>query len=280
VEELRKVTILGLQRMKERGEKITMLTAFDYSSATLIDQAGIDMILVGDSLAMVALGYESTVPVTLGEMLHHCKAVRRGVRRSFLVADMPFMSYNVSREQAIANAGRFMKEAMVDAVKIEGGTEMAATVCALVEAGIPVLGHIGLTPQTISKLSGYRVQGKDAASARSLVEAALAVEAAGAFALVLECIPAALAEIITGKLNRPTIGIGAGPHCDGQVLVTSDLLGLYPKFTPSFAKVYAHLGEEARRAIAAFKREVQAQAFPDKEHSYSMSPEELAKLKQ
>jgi 3-methyl-2-oxobutanoate hydroxymethyltransferase len=279
VEERRKVTIRDLQEQKEQGRAITMLTAFDYSTAVYVDEAGIDMILVGDSLAMVALGYESTVPVTTQEMLHHSKAVRRGVRFAFLVADMPFMSYNVSREQAIENAGRFMKEALVDAVKLEGGTEMAATTCAVVTAGIPVLGHIGLTPQTVSKLSGYHVQGKDAAAARALIEAALAVEAAGAFALVLECIPAPLAEIITSKLSIPTIGIGAGPRCDGQVLVTSDVLGLYPKFTPRFAKAYARLGDEARRAIAAFKHEVEAGIFPDKEHSYAMSPEELEKLK-
>jgi 3-methyl-2-oxobutanoate hydroxymethyltransferase len=279
VEERRKVTIRGLQEMKARGHPITMLTAFDFSMASLIDQAGIDCVLVGDSLAMVALGYESTVPVTVEEMLHHCKAVRRGVRHAFLIADMPFMSYNVSHEQAIANCGRFMKEAGVEAVKLEGGAEMAATIEAVVQAGIPVLGHIGLLPQTVSKLSGYRVQGRDAAGALSLIKSALAVEEAGAFALVLECIPAPLAEIITGKLSIPTVGIGAGPRCDGQVLVTYDVLGLYPKQAPSFAKVYARLGDEAGRAVAAFKREVEAGAFPDKEHSYAMSEEELEKLK-
>jgi 3-methyl-2-oxobutanoate hydroxymethyltransferase len=278
-ETARKLTILDLQGMKARGARLTMLTAFDYSTAVIIDEAGLEMVLVGDSLGMVALGYESTVPVTIEEMLHHCKAVRRGVKRAFLVADLPFMSYNVSREQAVRNAGRFMKEALVDAVKIEGGTQMAPTVEAVVAAGIPVLGHIGLTPQTVSLLSGYRVQGKDAASAQALIESALAVEAAGAFALVLECVPAELAGLITDRLSVPTIGIGAGPHCDGQVLVTSDVLGLYPRFTPRFAKPYARLGEEARRAMAAFKREVEAGAFPDADHSYSMDPAELARLK-
>jgi 3-methyl-2-oxobutanoate hydroxymethyltransferase len=278
VGERRKVTILDLQGMKEQGRRITMLTAFDYSLATLIDEAGIDMVLVGDSLAMVALGYESTVPVTIDEMLHHGKAVRRGVRSAFLVADLPFMSYNVSRKLAIGNAGRFMKEALVDGVKLEGGTEMAATIEAVTAAGIPVLGHVGLTPQTVSKLSGYRLQGRDAASARALIDSALAVEEAGAFALVLECVPMELAAMITERLSIPTIGIGAGPRCDGQVLVTHDLLGLYPK-PPRFAKTYARLGEEAGRAIAAFKREVEAEKFPDREHYHSMDAKELEKLK-
>ncbi len=277
--ERRKVTIRDLHQMKERGKKITALTAFDYSTATVLDEAGLDMVLVGDSLAMVALGYESTVPVTVEEMLHHCRAVRRGTRFALLVADMPFMSYNVSPEQAIANAGRFMKEALVDAVKIEGGAEMAATVESVVAAGIPVLGHVGLTPQTVSKLSGYRVQGKDAASACALVESARAVEEAGAFALVLEGLPAPLGEAITARLSIPTIGIGAGPGCDGQVLVTSDVLGLYPDLAPRFAKAYAQLGAAARRAVAEFRHEVEAGTFPDREHSYSMSEEELAKFK-
>lgn len=277
--ERRKVTIRGLHRMKEQGKRITMLTAFDYSMARILDDAGLDMILVGDSLAMVALGYESTVPVTVAEMLHHCKAVRRGARGAFVVADLPFMSYQVSPEQAVITAGRFMKEALMDAVKLEGGAEMAPTIEAVVRAGIPVLGHIGLTPQYVSKLSGYRVQGKDAASARLLIEAAGAVEAAGAFALVLESVPAELAALITQQLSVPTIGIGAGPSCDGQVLVTYDVLGLYPEFTPRFAKVYARLGEEARRAVSTFRREVEAGEFPGREQSVSMSPEELEKLK-
>lgn len=277
--ERRKTTILDLQGMKERGKRITMLTAFDYSLAELLDQAGIDMILVGDSLAMVALGHENTVAVTVEEMLHHCKAVRRGVRGAMLVADMPFMSYHVSRQQAIANAGRFMKEAGSDAVKLEGGTEMAATIEAVVAAGIPVLGHIGLTPQTVSKLSGYRLQGRDADAARALIEAARAVEEAGAFALVVECVPAEVAALITERLRIPTIGIGAGPHTDGQVLVTYDVLGLYPKFSPRFAKAYANLGEEARRAVGAFLREVEAGEFPGPEHYQRMAPEELDRLK-
>ncbi|MFH0810553.1 MAG: 3-methyl-2-oxobutanoate hydroxymethyltransferase [Pseudomonadota bacterium] len=277
--ERRKITIRDLHDLKARGRRITMLTAFDYSLARFIDEAGIDMVLVGDSLAMVALGYESTVPVSMEEMLHHAKAVRRAVRHAFLVADMPFMSYNVTREQAIANAGRFAKEALADGVKLEGGREMAPTVRAVVEAGIPVLGHIGLTPQTVSKLSGYRVQGRDAASAGSLIDAALAIEAAGAFALVIEGVPAQLAEIITARLSIPTIGIGAGPGCDGQVLVTYDILGLFPDFTPRFAKAYARVGDEVRKALAAFRHEVEAGEFPSSAHSYSMSVQELEKLK-
>ena len=277
--ERRKVTIRGLHRMNEQGKRITMLTAFDYSMARILDDAGLDMILVGDSLAMVALGYESTVPVTVEEMLHHCKAVRRGVREAFVVADLPFMSYQVSPEQAVITAGRFMKEALMDAVKLEGGAEMAPTIEAVVRAGVPVLGHIGLTPQYVSKLSGYRVQGKDAASARLLLDAAGAIEAAGAFALVIESVPAELAALITQQLSIPTIGIGAGPSCDGQVLVTYDVLGLYPEFTPRFAKVYARLGEEARRAVSTFRREVEAGEFPGREQSVSMSPEEMEKLK-
>jgi 3-methyl-2-oxobutanoate hydroxymethyltransferase len=223
--EPKKISIPDLMAKKQAGEKITMLTAYDFSMASFIDQAGMDMILVGDSLGMVVLGYESTVPVTMEEMLHHCRAVRRGVRHAFLVGDMPFMSYNVSREEAIRNGGRFLKEAGCDAVKLEGGLEVADTVRAMVDAGLPVMAHIGLTPQTVSKLGGFRVQGKDQAAARRLLDSARTLESAGAFAVVMECIPDKLAGLISRSLTIPTIGIGAGPECDGQVLVTNDLLG-------------------------------------------------------
>ena len=277
--EAKKVTIPDLLAKKKNGEKITMLTAYDYSLASCIDQAGLDLILVGDSLGMVVLGYNSTVPVTMEEMLHHCRAVRRGVRTAFLVGDMPFMSYNVSREEAIRHAGRFLKEAGCDAVKLEGGLEVTETVRAMVEAGIPVMAHIGLTPQTVSKLGGFRVQGKDSAAAGRLLDSALGLEAAGAFAVVMECIPDRLAGLITRSLHIPTIGIGAGADCDGQVLVTNDLLGLYEKFLPKFVKQYLRLYPQISEALQQYVREVKAGSFPGPEHSFSMKPEALRGLK-
>ncbi|MGD9041763.1 MAG: 3-methyl-2-oxobutanoate hydroxymethyltransferase, partial [Desulfobacteraceae bacterium] len=225
--ERKKVTIAELQQKKEKGQKITMMTAYDYPTAHLVDQAGIDTILVGDSLGMVMLGYDSTVPVTMDEMIHHCKAVRRGVKSGFIIGDMPFMSYQISVEQAVENAGRFMKEAGCDSVKLEGGSEMAPVVKAIVTAGVPVCGHIGLTPQTATMLSGFKVQAKDAESARQLVKSAKDLEEAGAFMMVMECIPDLVAEKITHELKIPTIGIGAGKNCDGQVLVYHDLVGLF-----------------------------------------------------
>jgi len=276
--ERKKVSIPDLTAKKQAGEKITMLTAYDFSMASFIDQTGMDMILVGDSLGMVVLGYESTVPVTMEEMLHHCRAVRRGVRYAFLVGDMPFMSYNVSREEAIRNAGRFLKETGCDAVKLEGGLEVADTVRAIVEAGIPVMAHIGLTPQTVSKLGGFRVQGKDQAAARRLVDSARALEAAGAFAVVMECIPDSLAGLITRSLRIPTIGIGAGPACDGQVLVTNDLLGLYEKFLPKFVKQYIQLYPLIQEALKNYVREVKEGSYPGPEHGFSMDPRDLEPL--
>jgi 3-methyl-2-oxobutanoate hydroxymethyltransferase len=276
--ERKKVSIPDLTAKKQAGEKITMLTAYDFSMASFIDQTGMDMILVGDSLGMVVLGYESTVPVTMEEMLHHCRAVRRGVRFAFLVGDMPFMSYNVSREEAIRNAGRFLKETGCDAVKLEGGLEVADTVRAIVEAGIPVMAHIGLTPQTVSKLGGFRVQGKDQAAARRLVDSARALEAAGAFAVVMECIPDSLAGLITRSLRIPTIGIGAGPACDGQVLVTNDLLGLYEKFLPKFVKQYIQLYPLIQEALKNYIREVKEGSYPGPEHGFSMDPRDLEPL--
>ncbi len=273
-----KMTIAELLEKKRRGEKITMLTAYDFYTAAMIDQAGVDTILVGDSLGMVVLGYDSTVPVTMEEMLHHCKAVRRGTQKAFLIGDMPFMSYNVTQSEAVRNAGRFIKEAGCDAVKLEGGSEMAPVVRAVVQAGIPVCGHIGLTPQTATKLSGFKVQGKDAESARQLMDSARALDEAGAFMLVLECIPDAIAAEISKNISIPTIGIGAGPQCDGQVLVTNDLLGLFEKFVPKFVKQYCKLAPQIKDALNEYVREVREGAFPAPEHCFSMAQDELKKL--
>ena len=269
----KKLTIADIIAMKAKGERIAMLTAYDVSFARLLDSTGIEMILVGDSLGMVLLGYDSTVPVTMAEMLHHARAVRRGVKRALLVGDMPFLSYQVSETEAVVNGGRFLKEAGCDAVKIEGGFAVCDTVRALVKAGIPVMGHIGLTPQTASQLGGYKVQGRDLDSARRLVVEAKALVEAGVFSLVLECIQAQLAEAITASVRVPTIGIGAGPHCDGQVLVTHDLLGMFEKFRPSFVKTYVDLAPQIRAALTAFKEEVSSGTFPDAEHSFSMQAE-------
>ena len=259
--------------MKKNSDRISMLTAYDAGFAGLIDEAGIDMILVGDSLGMVLLGYNSTIPVTMEEMLHHCRAVSRGVKRAVLVGDMPFMSYQVSESDAITHAGRFLKEAGCDAVKLEGGTEMCDKVKAIVRAGIPVMGHIGLTPQTASQLGGYKVQGKDAESARRLLQSAGDLEAAGAFSIVLECIPAQLSETITTGVSIPTIGIGAGRYCDGQVLVTHDMVGMFEKFIPSFVKQYVNLAPQIREAVVAYHDEVKKGTFPAEEHSFSMQPD-------
>jgi len=266
----KKRTIQDIIMMKQNGEKISMLTAYDASFADLLDSSGIDMILVGDSLGMVLLGYESTIPVTMEEMLHHCRAARKGVQRAILIGDMPFMSYQVSESEAISNAGRFLKEAGCDAIKLEGGTEVCDTVKAIVRAGVPVMGHIGLTPQTASQLGGYKVQGKDAESARRLLESARALDLAGAFSLVLECIPAQLAQVISAAVSIPTIGIGAGQFCDGQVLVTHDMVGMFEKFVPSFVKKYVNLAPQIKEAVAAYNLEVKSGDFPNEEQSFSM----------
>ncbi|RKY41534.1 MAG: 3-methyl-2-oxobutanoate hydroxymethyltransferase [Candidatus Makaraimicrobium thalassicum] len=263
-----KVTILDFKHKKENGGKITMLTAYDCPMARLIDSAGIDAVLVGDSVGMVVLGYDSTVRVTMEEMIHHCKAVRRGVTRAFLIGDMPFMSYQVSDEDAVRNAGRFVKEAGCEAVKVEGGREVSSRVSAIIDAGIPVLGHIGLTPQTASKLGGYRVQGRSAESAGRLIDDAAVLEKAGCFALVLECVPASLAGKITGNAGIPTIGIGAGRHCDGQVLVTHDIIGYFDKFIPKFVKQYAKISGTILEAVRDFKNETESGSFPGDEHSF------------
>jgi len=264
----KKFTILDLKRKKEIGEKITMLTAYDYSMACVLDSAGVDVVLVGDSLAMVVLGHDSTVGVTMEEMIHHAKAARKGITRAFLVGDMPFMSYQVSDEDALRNAARFVKEAGCEAVKIEGGKETVSRVKAITNAGIPVIGHIGLTPQSASKLGGYKVQGRSAISAARLVTDAVLLEKAGCCALILECIPAKLARKITRKLGIPTIGIGAGPDCDGQVLVTHDMLGHFDKFVPKFVKQYTRINEIILEAVKSFKQETESGLFPGEEHSF------------
>jgi 3-methyl-2-oxobutanoate hydroxymethyltransferase len=265
-----KLTVPDIVSMKEAGEKITMLTAYDVSFARMLDAADIDILLIGDSLGMVMLGYESTVPVTMEEMLHHSKAVARGTERALVVGDMPFLSYQVSEVDAVSNAGRFIKEAGCDAVKLEGGTEVCDKVRAIVRAGIPVMGHIGLTPQTAGNLGGYKVQGQDLNSARKLLYAARDLEEAGVFAVVLECIPDKLSALISGELNIPTIGIGAGVDCDGQVLVTHDLLGMFEKFVPSFVKSYTNIAPQIKEAVLAFKGEVKSSSYPDQDHSFAM----------
>lgn len=271
----KKTTILNIQQKKARGEPISMVTAYDYPSALLAERAGIDILLVGDSLAMVVLGHESTVPATMDVMLHHCQAVARGAKTPFLIGDMPFGSYEVSVEAAVGNAVRFIKEAGMDAVKLEGGRGMTGTVATIVAAGIPVQGHIGLTPQSLSALGGYRIQGKTAASARKLLDDALALQEAGCFAIVLEAVPGPVAEAISRRLRIPTIGIGAGPGCDGQVLVLHDLLGLYDRLLPRFVKRYANLGKTIEEALAAYREDVVNRRFPAEEHTYEMDPAEL-----
>jgi 3-methyl-2-oxobutanoate hydroxymethyltransferase len=270
----KKVTTLALREKKTRREIITMLTAYDYPTALALDQSGVDAILVGDSLGMVVLGYENTLPVTMEEMLHHCRAVARGARHALLIGDMPFMSYQVSVEEAVRNAGRFLQQGGMDAVKLEGGRERLETVRAIVAACIPVMGHLGLTPQSVHALGGFRPQGRNAAAARRLLEDALLLEEAGIFSLVLESVPARLAELISRRLAVPTLGFGAGPGCYGQVLVTHDLLGLFDRFTPRFVKKYADLHAEMQRAFHAFIAEVQSQTFPGPEHSVEMTEDE------
>jgi 3-methyl-2-oxobutanoate hydroxymethyltransferase len=275
----KKVSLLDLQQKKADGKPITMLTAYDYPGATLVDEAGVDIILVGDSLAMTVLGYPNTVAITVDEMLHHCKAVARGARNALLVGDMPFMSYQISRTEAIRNAGRYLKEAQMDAVKLEGGGDVVETIRAIVQAGIPVMGHLGLTPQTATMLGGYKIQAKTAETAQSLLEDALALQDAGCFAIVIEAIPAAVGEFVSAQLKIPTIGIGAGQKCDGQVLVFHDVLGIFDKFTPKFVKQYANLRQPIVDAFKAYVRDVETGAFPEDSHSFSMSDEEREKLK-
>lgn len=266
----KKITTLSLRQKKERGEPISMLTAYDYPSALAVDQAGIDAILVGDSLAMVVLGYENTLSVTMDDMLHHSRAVARGAKFALLIGDMPFMSYQVSVEEAVRNAGRFLQEGGMDAIKLEGGAERVPAVQAIVRAGIPVMGHLGLTPQSVNQLGGFRPQAKNAVAARKLLADALALEAAGCFSIVLESVPARLGEYVSQRLNVPTIGIGAGVGCDGQVLVIHDMLGFFDRFTPKFVKKYANLHTDMQRALGAYIDDVETRRFPSQEHTVSM----------
>lgn len=270
----KKITTHTFRLKKRRGESITMLTAYDYPTALAVDQAGIDSILVGDSLGMVVLGYENTLPVTMADMLHHCKAVSRGASAALLIGDMPFMSYQADVNGAVRNAGRFLQEAGMDAVKLEGGRERLPAIKAIIGAGIPVLGHLGLTPQSVHQMGGFRAQGKTAAAAKKLIEDALMLQEAGCFGIVLESVPARLAEYVSAQLEIPTIGIGAGAGCDGQVLVTHDLLGLFDRFTPKFVKKYADLHTAIAQAITAYKDDVESKIFPAEEHTFSMPDEE------
>jgi 3-methyl-2-oxobutanoate hydroxymethyltransferase len=275
-----RISINQIKEMKEKGEKITMLTAYDYPIAQLIDELGIPMILVGDSLGMVVLGYESTISVTIEEMLHHTKAVVRGTRKALVVGDLPFMTYHISTADAQRNAARFIQEGGAQAVKLEGGVTIAEKVSAIVGCGIPVMGHIGLTPQSINQLGGYRVQGRTEEAAKRLLEDAKALEQAGAFAIVMETVPTPLATLITQRISIPTIGIGAGNGCDGQVQVVSDILGLFTDFVPKHAKQYANLASTIRAAITEYDREVKAGSFPAEEQSFSMDESILDRLKE
>lgn len=273
-----KNTVVTFKEAKERNEKLTMLTAYDYSTAKLIDSCGINGILVGDSLGMVCLGYEDTLSVTMEDMIHHTKAVSRGCTNTLIVADMPFMSYQTSTYDAVVNAGRLIKEGRAHAVKLEGGVEVFNQIQSIVNSSIPVMGHIGLTPQSVNAFGGFKVQGRDELAAKKLIEDALAVEDAGAFAVVLEGVPSKLASLITKKLNIPTIGIGAGASCDGQVLVYQDMLGMFSDFTPKFVKKYENIGEKMKNAFSNYIDEVKTEVFPSEEHSFKINEDIIEKL--
>ncbi|MCR5640673.1 MAG: 3-methyl-2-oxobutanoate hydroxymethyltransferase [Lachnospiraceae bacterium] len=268
-----KNTVTTLRKQKEEGSKISMLTCYDYTTACLVEQAGVNAVLIGDSLGMTMLGYEDTLPVTMEDMIHHTRAVSRGLKDTFLVADMPFLSYQTNNYDAVVNAGRLVKEGHAQAVKLEGGAAVCEQIRAIVKADIPVCAHIGLTPQSVNTFGGFKVQGKDAARARQVVEDALAVQEAGAFMVVLECVPAALASYITEILDIPTIGIGAGAGCDGQVLVYQDMLGMFSGMKPKFVKHFAEIGETMRNAFAAYDAEVKSGAYPAEEHTFKISDE-------
>ena len=273
-----KFTIQSFKAAKAKGERISMLTAYDYTTARLLDEAGVDSLLVGDSLGMVMLGYENTLRVTMDEMIHHTKAVSRGTQRALLIGDMPFLSYHVSVEEAVRNAGRFVQEGGAQAVKLEGGQAVIDKIRAITKAQIPVLGHLGLTPQSVNVFGGFKVQAKDIETARQLIDDALLLQDAGVFGIVLECVPDGVAKLMREKLEIPTIGIGAGIHCDGQVLVVQDLLGLYRQMRPKFVKTYANLGDEVVAAVSQFIQEVRDGQFPMPEHSFHMDESLLAKL--
>lgn len=273
-----KNTVLTLQKQKEQKDKIVMVTAYDYTTAKIMDESGVNTILVGDSLGMVMLGYEDTLSVTMEDMIHHSAAVARGTKNAFVVTDMPFMSYQTSVYDAVVNAGRLMKEGRANAVKLEGGMEFAPHIEAIVKASIPVVAHIGLTPQSVNAFGGFKVQGKDLKAAQKLIEDAKAVEAAGACMVVMECVPAKLAAKITEELHIPTIGIGAGAGCDGQVLVYQDLLAMYSDMKPKFVKQYAQVGEAMREGVKAYIDETKAGTFPGEEHTFQISDEVIEKL--
>jgi len=274
----KKFTVSSFKESKEQGKKISMLTAYDYSMAKLLDESGVDSILVGDSLGMVMLGYEDTLPVTVEDVIHHTRAVTRGTKNALVVADMPFMSYHLSVEQSVYNAGRMIQEGFAQAVKLEGGEIVAAKVKAIVEAQIPVMGHLGLTPQSVNAFGGFKVQGKSQDQATKILEDALILQDAGAFAIVLECVPEKLAKIITERLSIPTIGIGAGKYCDGQILVVQDMLGMFKDFVPKFVKQYAQTGEIMKNAVKQYREEIQEGAFPAAEHTFMIDDEVLKKL--
>ena len=274
-----RITIIDIKEMKQRKEKIPMLTAYDYATAKMVDEAGIPLILVGDSLGMVILGYESTIPVTMEEMIHHTKAVVRGAKKALIIGDMPFMTYHISMSDALHNATKFIQEGGAQAVKLEGGEVVAEKVRRLVDCGIPVMGHIGLTPQSIHQLGGFKVRGKEVEEAKKLINDARILEEAGAFAIVLECTPAPLSKLITQKLVIPTIGIGAGPDCDGQVQVISDILGLYTEFVPKHAKQYARIAGEIQNAVSSYISEVKSLSFPTMKQSYPMDESIVKQLK-
>ena len=274
-----RITITDVKEMKQRKEKIPMLTAYDYVTAKMVDEAGVPLILVGDSLGMVMLGYESTIPVTIEEMIHHTKAVVKGAKKALIVGDMPFMTYHGSVSDALHNAAKFIQEGGAQAVKLEGGEVVAEQVRRLVDCGIPVMGHIGVTPQSQHQLGGFKARGKVLEEARKLLSDARVLEEAGAFAVVLECTPAPLSELITQKLTIPTIGIGAGPDCDGQVQVISDMLGLYTDFVPRHAKQYARLAGEIKTAVSSYISEVKSVSFPTMEHSYTMDESLIKQLR-
>ncbi|MDA1188090.1 MAG: 3-methyl-2-oxobutanoate hydroxymethyltransferase [Chloroflexi bacterium] len=273
-----RVTIQQLKDMKERGERIAMLTAYDYTSAKLVEQADVPVILVGDSLGQVVLGHDSTIPVTMDDMIHHSRAVVRGTEKAHIVVDMPFMSYHAEWPAAVRNAGRLMKEGGVNSVKLEGGRDLTRTVQRMVKAGIPVMGHIGLTPQSVNQLSGYKVQGRSSEQAAELLADAVALEEAGAYAIVLELVPAPLAKLITEKLSIPTIGIGAGPYCDGQVQVFHDVMGLFEDFVPKHTRRYAKLGDEIRQAVWTYVADVKDGRFPTAAESYDLDDVLLSQL--
>jgi len=275
---MNKFTTTSFIKSKKEGKKISMLTAYDYSTAKLLDEAGIDSILVGDSLGMVILGYENTLQVTVDDMIHHTKAVTRGVKRAYVIADLPFLSYHISVEETIRNAGRMIQEANAHAVKLEGGREVVDKIEALIKAQIPVMGHLGLTPQSVNMMGGFKVQGKDEQQAKKILEDAKLLQEAGVFAIVLECVPAKLAKLISKSIDIPTIGIGAGKDCDGQVLVIQDMLGMYSDFTPKFVKKYCEVGSVIKDAVKEYREEIQAGLFPEEVHTFKIKEEVLEKL--